>query len=262
MATLKGSTSTFEDVQQEVVWNEYGICNATMYYNGPYDSLDSNVGETHPKYSSLKRKSARLVRTEAGMGQLSVTYEGVPPPGTGGSGGSSDPSKSYSAPRYSCKISVYTSPIETHPHFRDWAGTALTRVKKYGATFDSRGRFSGFIPTENEVVGGDGRNYSKAGVKGFEEVGLIWEESRLHTATDTIATTDNDVGNVGRVVVAPPGFDKFFKTGGGTGVGGRNFLYIGADIEQIGFGYKIVKKWRMSGYGGWDPDIYGRATGN
>lgn len=251
-------SQNFEDMQAETVWNEYGVCSKTVYFNGPYDSLDSHVGES---LGYLKLKSAKKTRGEAGMGVIAITYEGIPP--QSGGGDSKDPQKSYSAPRYSCRIVTSTSKIQCHPDFRSKIGGSPGKTKNWAQFDEKDGSFKGFTDWS---IGNDGlptQVYNpKIGITSYEEVGLIWEETKIHTTSDSISASDlegiSGVGKIWRNGSSPPGLEKFF----GSSVGGRrNWLFLSAEIEQIGFGYKVTRKWRLSGIRGWDVDIYGPNSG-
>lgn len=244
-----GTNGVFEDMQSEATWNEYGLCSVTYYYTGPYDSLDGQVGTSK---NGLKLKSARKTRGEAGIGTIAVTYEGVSAQAGGGSTGSG--TQTSSAPRYSCKISTFSSKIETHPDFKLFGGVAAAPLN--GAWFDTTTKlFIGFRGTVQKS-GNDTPTASLTqqytGVSSYEEVGIIWEETTVHTSSDTISnSTSSGIASVGTVSTDVPGWSKI-----GINIGNRNWLFMGADLDQLGYGYKVVKKWRLSGIGGWDSTIY------
>ena len=257
--SIVGTNGVFEDMQSEATWNEYGLCSVTYYYSGPYDSLDQVVGKDK---GGLPLKSARKTRGEAGIGTIAVTYEGVPAQ-TGTNSTSTDGKQvSASDPRYSCKISTFASKIETHPKFATFAGKFGAPLN--GAWFDPKtGLFQGFrgtyqINTGNGgVVTGADVHSTLTGVTSYEEVGVIWEETKVHLSSDSISASDSaGAAGVGTVVASPDGWGKI-----GINVGNRNWLFMGADLDQLGYGYKVVRKWRLSGIGGWDSRIYNSGTG-
>lgn len=253
MANIVGSSGVFEDMQSEAVWNEFGLCSVTYYYSGPYDQLDSQVSTSK---GGFPIKSARKTRGEGGIGTIAVTYEGVPVQTGTNETGAGGKQVSASTPRYSCKISTFASKIETHPKFPTFAGKF--GAPKNGAWFDVKSQlFLGFRGTQQTSDGTEGTTptivtSTLTGVTSYEEVGVIWEETRVHTTSDSIAASDSaGSSKVGTVVSSPTGWGKI-----GINVGYRNWLFMGADIDQLGYGYKMVKKWRLSGIGGWNPLIY------
>jgi hypothetical protein len=265
-AEIRGNAALTEDTPREIVFNEYGICGASIYLSGSYSTAKSTVAgmKTYPDLDYLKRKSAKITRMEAGMCTAVVIFEGVPPLSSGGAGGGAHP------PKYSLKSTMTTSPIETHPKFNNFAGYWNdVKTWKHGAMFETkdadRGTFKGFKPmSATASSGGSGSGTAAdqalwAGVKSYEEPGLIFEETTLYPTAPN-SSGGGIAGGVGMaklgLIDTPPNVSKYVSLDSK-----RNWLLVACDIEQIGFGIKVVKRWRLSGRNGWNPDIYASSTG-
>ena len=263
-AEVKGNKALTEDTPHEILFNDLGMCGATIYLSGDYSAAISKVAGmvTYPGASYLKRKSAKITRIEANLCTAAVSFEGIPPL-SGGVGGSGGPH----APKYSVRSTMTTVPIETHPNFNLFAGYWNdTKTWKHGALFETkdadRGTFKGFKPRTN-AGGGTATDDEKkwAGVKSYDEPGLIFEETTMYPTAPSGSGggLSSGVGmeNLG-LIDTPPNVDKYIKFSQSK----RNWLLVACDIEQIGFGIKVVKKWRLSGRNGWNTDIYTKITGN
>lgn len=258
-STIQGNATLSDDTPEEIVFDEYGVASATIYLSGLYTSAVSTVSGmlVHPRYPYLKRKFGKITRMEAGLCTATVTFEGIPPTAGGGGGTSSLPTP----PKYSLRGSLSTSPIETHPRFPAFAGIWQdSRTWKNGALFEfegpDRGTFKGFKPYTNSTTASAAER-AWAGVKSYEDPGLIFEETVLYPSAPSGSA--GGIGNsinitaLGKIDV-PPNVGKYIQLSGGQSA--RNWLFISCDIDEIGFGFKVTKRWRLSGVNGWNPIIY------
>lgn len=148
-------------------------------------------------------------------------------------------------PDYELQGSLDEDPIELHPNFEAFAGTPSAPLN--GAVFIDPDTEK---PTASDELGvfrefrariGPAAN-RKAGVEGFLTPGVTWTENSFSTSRPT------DLGQLG-TIDSPSGPQPSFS-------GSRDWLYWQATYRQRGGIFQITKTWRLSGRGGWDPDIY------
>lgn len=200
--------------------DENGLLTGELSYEG--DALFMHalpvswgLGLLHPYDYRLTAYRRRLQRLQASKVRITLSFIGImsdPTPWViehpGGNG---------------------QEPIETHPDFTTFAGTATS--PKNGAKFDtSTGEFLGFFdPTK-----------SLAGVRSYIVPNV------LVSATYYTHYIPN-LGNVGRIsgyppISAPPNV--------------RNFLLLACPYKQIGNLYQVTHQYLGSGPNGWNRSIY------
>jgi hypothetical protein len=170
-----------------------------------------------------------VVENQAPWDVITATYEGI--------------HKNQSV--VSFQVSTTTEPIETHPKFCDFAGTAAEPVATYGAIFNDDGTFKKF------PMYIDGNSYLNkfAGVSGY-----VVPSTRA-TLTKFYKTLNlSDLDKVGTI-------DK--PRGGGItsdankfAQGLQNWLITDVSWRSFGKGCIVELTYQLSGERGWDTDIY------
>lgn len=227
-------TSLVEDFPAEIRFDRWGVAGGKLHWNILYDRAAGAVASLlkHPDFPWLIRKSATIRREEANHGRVEVDYEGVPP--------------ETNEKLYRCSGSTATEPIESHEKFdtNDMAGLfddstedAISGnfIGENGAIFGKDGKFKGWQASSDF-----------AGVRSFLVGSLVYEETWLSGA----ALSAGELSELGNKDNPPASNVK------PTLSGGRDWLLITADIEQVGNGSRLMRKWRASGRGGWDDTIY------
>jgi hypothetical protein len=255
---IVGNLSLTETVGSQIVINEDGIGSATVEYFCDKDSAVSaaNGMVAHPDFNWLKRKTVTITMEEANA-KITATFEGVPPQGSGGTGGNTNPDKQgQSAPKYSLKAGTESIPITQHPNFDAWTNTPQKR-KALGARFKTA-----LEPTDTgnstnkEVFEGFERKNTELsrvfyGVKSYLAPSLVFQESILFESRSVAQTSLLALGRVDQ----PPDAIKHFVV---LPEVANLWLLIGCDMEEIGFGYRVTRQWRLAGNrDGWNPFIYG-----
>jgi hypothetical protein len=179
--------------------------------------------ETHPAFSWLKRTKAKVSREEADYAKATITFAGIPP--------------ETDERTYKLSASLATEDIETHPLFPEWVASGL-------AILDDKGKLSHF----NDEAKGKDALQSLQGVESWLVPSLIYEETWVRGN----AGGAKDFSKLGKIM-SPPSSDVEPGSIGDT----KSFLFLGGDIELIGFGSKMTRRWRLSGPRGWNKKIYG-----
>ena len=236
-----GDLQLQETVGSQITVGEFGIASATVEYIGKgNDGINAAVNMTaHPVFSYLKRKNIRVVSEEGGIVKVSATFEGVPPQGVGGGGNTNN----ASTPKYSIKTSLTSQPIQSHMHFDIFATDTRTGAK-FEATGVDKDKFIGFMDKTTPI----GRMFY--GVKSYESPTVVFQETILFESAKSAVLTD--LSKIGQIDSPPSVVNGLISVPAGS-----NWLLIGADAEQVGFGYRVTKQWKLSARGGWNPFIYG-----
>ncbi len=120
-------------------------------------------------------------------------------------------------------------PIETHPDFEDFAGTASS--PKNGAKFDATtGEFLGFTDPTNSLCG----------VRAYIVPNIIVSATYYTHFVPSL-------GNVAKITSFPPIYAP---------ANVRNWLLLGQPYRQIGNLYQVTNQFLGSGPGGWNTRIY------
>ena len=246
----KGSTANLIiSSQGSVKMDKYGDHTATCTFKVKPDQWASvpKKGDAHPYATWLMFVKRRVVFTP-GYWTVTCDYKGSSY--DGGSDNDVDPV-------YELNYGSGTEPIETHPGFKtDIGGTPAT--PKNGAIFvdgngnlttdDAVGVFDRFLNKNPDAPVGGGEAPSFAGVESYLDMNNVTWTKTWVTRADTVV----DGGEVKIEVPedeAPkykcPDFD------------GRDWLYLGMSTTgSVGGSAKHRKIWRLSGAGGWNPEIY------
>lgn len=220
-------TIPFEAVPYTIEFDEYGVGSSTITvqfrFNNP-SSAASQIEkiETHPSFAWLKRKKATINRQEADLAVATITFEGIPP--------------ETDKKTYKCTRSTNSEPISTHPDFKTWVEEGIYEV-------DDKGKAVFLTDVESNSVGG---NQSFAGTESWLVPNAMYEEVWIQGKGGSNA----DFSKIGKVDDPP---DSPVKPNLRQDA---NWLFMGGDIETIGFGTKMVRKWKASGPKGWNTRIY------
>ncbi len=238
--------SLLEGASCDINYDSFGVASGTMYYSCLWEHATSLVADmkVHPDFNWLIRKSAKITREDANLAKVAITYEGVQPPPSGGD------SSVYSV-KYSVKGSTSSEPIESHRRFIELAGSSQA-TSQNGAMFEEKEnpvgsglyKFLGFNP--RAVTNGA----SKAGMRSYYGGSVIFTETKIIPRTTYDADAVASMENLG-YIDTPPHVGSYVSVRGG-----RNWLLISCDTEQVGNALKVSKSWKLSGPNGWDADWY------
>lgn len=199
--------------------DEYGLLTGEFSWEGDfaYRFTTPQKGSLHPYDFRLTAYRHRLQRLGANKCRVTLSYIGL----------AADPTPRFiEHPGGSGQ-----EPIETHPNFKDFAGTPGAPLN--GAYFDPEsGEFIGFTDPTNRLVG------TKAYIVPSVMVNLTYY---THYAPYL-----NHVGK--RYNALPPDFIKPANV--------KNFLLIGMPYRRIGNVFQVTEQVLGSGPGGWNTRIY------
>jgi hypothetical protein len=198
------------------------------------------LGRPHPYNQAMWCETATISYTAKGAMAV-CTYAGAQ-------------YDNYDQPVYELIIGMEEAPIETHPNFKDFAGSPSD--PKNGALFldptsgqisadDAAGVFDRFLPFL------DNDKNPKAGIESYLDPTVVYRRSYVKDSVPS-------VGGIGDIVSNVPG------PGLPGGSGRRNWLYVGLNYRQRGDPsgqinqviYEISDEWRLSGRNGWDRNVY------
>lgn len=221
-------TIPFEDTPFEIEFDEFGVASSTMHFQFEFESPEQAAMKianilVHPHFAWLKRTRATINREEACFGKATVIFDGVPP--------------STDQKTYRLKGSLATEPIMTHPKFQEWADEGLVEVAEDGKSFIWTDQFTSAALDDDSLVG----------IESYLSPNLVYEEVWVRGNSGGA----RDFSKLGRKMNPPASNAKPGNIGSG-----RNFLFVGGNIELIGFGSKMTRQWRLSGRRGWNERIY------
>jgi hypothetical protein len=142
-------------------------------------------------------------------------------------------------PVYELQSSLSERPIQLHPDFAEIAGTPSAPLN--GAIFIDPD--TGKQTTDNTK--GVWREFkhgtSKSGIEAYLVPGAEWREITFST------TRPSALSALGKI--DPP-------SGPNPTLADHNWLFWSQTYTRRGHLYQTTKTWKLSGKGGWDPDIY------
>lgn len=218
-------TAAEEAAQYDIELDEYGVGSSTIYRQWEWSDPASIARlveeyEEHPDFSWLKRKSARIARQEANLTTAQISFVGVPP--------------ETDKKTYRMTASLGTAPVETHPRFQELIDEGLVS----------------FDPEEGTLIWSatDERGDPNAlfGTESWLQPTLVYEESWVRGSKGS----SRDFRKIG-LIETPPKSDVRPQTPDGT-----NFLFMGGNIELIGYGSKMTRTWKLSSGGPWSERLY------
>jgi len=215
----------WEAVPYEIEFDEFGVASSTIHVQFRFEDPTKAAQRvanlvTHPTFGWLKRTKAKVQREEADFAKASITFDGIPP--------------NTDERHYKLKASLSTEGIETHPLFPEWVADGL-------AVLDDKNKLDYFtdLPEDED---------SMAGLESWLVPNLVYEETWVRGN----AGGARDFSKLGKKMSPPSSNAKPGNIGSG-----RDFLFMGGDIELIGFGSKMTRRWRLSGPKGWNKKVYG-----
>ena len=245
-----------ESPDASISMDDMGVTAATMSFSVQYQLAVQAIAtlRRHPDYEWLIRTSAEVKRGLGGVANVVCKFEGVDPAGDYEQG-----KEDKRRVVYSLQGATSSMPIETHPEFHTFAGNPLapdTWVN--GASFvsdpeaDDYGRFLGFTA---KLVKDDNNNVvasQKAGITSYLEAGYLFTETRVYSTSPTSSSISQLMNNLGEID-EPDSVEEIVNLNPRANY---NWLLVTCDVETIGEGMRITRKWRLSGRRGWDPQIY------
>lgn len=248
--TLRGDQ--LDDIKEaevsEVTIDENNRASGRVEFSGKWPeavNLALSVA-AHPDFPALVRKTITVQRDSPMLARITMTFEGVVP------GNSEEPGI---VTRYSLKGNVSAEPIERHPDFagEDGFGGVATRGTKApnakGAVYDEAGKFLGFAVEKTPEEFYPDANRVKSGIRSYHMPGFIYEEDATYDklAVQTIEVNMNNIGKID----SPPDSPVLPEV-----PSPRDWLLMGATVDEVGDGITFKRQWKLSGPRGWDRDIY------
>jgi len=194
------------------------------------EALLPQIGDEHPDDSRLECYNVSKSYNSNGLVTATLSFFGIAQtPET-------EPVISYTGGQNN-------DPIETHPNFADFAGTA--DVPLNGASFDDDGRFTGFLE--------DTYDDTTPQFRGLEYYLTPSTQITVSYWTDKVPNLKTRL----QVYTKIPG------------VGGRdlkvpedveNFLLLDTPFRQVGAFYQVTEQWLGSGPQGWNTEVYELAS--
>lgn len=173
-----------------------------------------------------------VVENQAPWDVVTVTYEGI--------------YQNHEA--VSFQVGTTTEPIETHPKFCDFAGTAESPVDTYGAIFNDDGTFNKF-PL---YVDGSTELSKFAGVSGYVVPSTRATLTKFYTTLDL-----SDLDKVG--TIDEPKGSGITADANKFASGLQNWLITDVSWRNFGKGCIVQLTFQLSGERGWDTDIYNKS---
>ena len=176
-------------------------------------------------FAGLKLDSKQVLYEEGGQAKLQLVWAGT----------LYEEAPVLSEPVWFLKRTPSEEPIETHPDFKDFAGTASTPLN--GAEFDETGLFKGFrVPSTGTNVFG--------GISKYLEFAA--------TVTKTsVKVTSPDTSEIIPRINTPTGAPFTIPT-----ITDRTWMKTDFTLTQRGAGFEVYEEWTMSGQRGWNTTIY------
>lgn len=232
-----------EGVEPAGVSNEYT-------YAGGFDELVAFAQEYIGAHADRTLQVVATVRRDVGgMAQLTLSTQQYQDAATddgdagGDAGGTGDAGGDEAEEaEVSIEVSGSTEDILTHPRFAqvDWRGKAGIALQKLarGADPEEEFEFEGGLYKVGEQA---------ANVDGWE---LVTKMSSYYVPHVVATITDDGEGEVPQMfqVSAPAEL---------TAPAGYNWLAMGGGTQTVGGKRRRVRKYMLSGPGGWDAEVYG-----
>lgn len=235
-SNLFGTTGLVIEKQGELTTDIFGLSTCTTVWRCPTTSPDQipTMFSTHPLYSFVNLERRR-VSIESGYYIIQGEYAGV-------DGGTS-------APVYELCLGLGEQPIETHPKFTQFAGSASAPANSAKWVDFETGKVTqdntrGVFRLFSAYLDDGSTPNDFGGISTYLDMSqAVWRERYVSVARPA------DISFVGKIM---------YPEGPVPALGqGQNWLYQGVTYEQRGLCYTISKEWKASGLRGWNQDIYG-----
>ena len=227
----------------------------TFTFNGTIDQCKSRGNAECSAASQSKQVQASVESVGGGFGKLTVVYIYYDAADTGGgaavagAAGSSSSNPEISVNVVSNQLSILTHPLVANSYnssSKEWMA-----LKMFSQGADLNATFSIGSGSEIQVYTvGEGL----AGVDA-KVMFLVGRQSSYYAPSIEMTVSYTVDGE------APiPSVGDFMKIstpeGGASGADGRNWLLIGGGMQIQNGVSKMIKKYLLSGPGGWDPELY------
>lgn len=217
--TVRGHTGLTLTYMSELTVTRKGAF-ASIRYEAPvgFDMLRAlpGINSQHPKYGGITLAQVKIA-TEKGKSVATLNYDGEV-----------DSNPSGPAFDVSTTPALREVPIETHPKFQKWAGTA--KNPKDGV-FEA-GRFIGWQPTS----------------KFYGIVSYL--SPSVEVSVTRYESNEPDLSDLGTIVNSAQGLPRV--------TGRRNWMLVSMPYRNSGEGFQVTYVYMLSGKSGWDKEIYAR----
>lgn len=233
--------------------DEQGIITATQSFHCYLDeffTVSPKKGSPcqEPGWEILLLKKLSVSNAKGGVGKVECTYGGV-------NENDFDFGDEDNPRTFSLGISVSEEPIETHVRYKDIPVKEKELIQniKEGRYREAEGEANKYIKNGDSANGAkfalvdemaiELAGKLKKGIDSYVVPNQIWRTSFI-SKTNVSAAKLNAVGKITTAPGAPTVSDD------------RDWLFIGASVDQVGDLFNITYEWRLSGPGGWDAEIY------
>ena len=227
----------------------------TFTFNGTIDQCKARGRAECAAASQSKQVQATVDAVGGGMGRLTVNYIYYDAAQTGGgeavagAAGSSSSNPAISVNVVSNQLSILTHPLVANSYnssSKEWMA-----LKMFSQGADLNATFSIGTGSELQVYTvGEGLAGVDAAV-----MFLVGRQSSYYAPSVEMTVSYTVDGEA-----AIPDVGDFMKIstpeGGAAGADGRNWLLVGGGVQIQDGVSKMVKKYLLSGPGGWDPELY------
>lgn len=204
----------------------------------------------HPEYPALIRKTVKISREEAMMAKVVIGYEGIL---------SENDQEDSVVKTYSVQGVAGAEPIESHPRFKEFAGSVprgSAGTTSKGASYDEKGNFLNFAVQDLEAdppldYYGDDPAKVLSGTKSYLAPSVTYKESVTYNKSAR-GGGDLNLADLGKIT-QPPSSALLPKT-----KGDQNWILVSLSSGEVGDGLKIDREWRASGERGWNPTLYSK----
>jgi hypothetical protein len=212
----------------EVTTDRYGLDTSQCLFVCPADKVlnfrNSSL-TVHPIFSWLEREK-QTIKMSPGLASITCYYAGIIDTNT--------------EPVYELCIGEAQEPIETHPSFKNFAGSP-SAPKNDAIFLDEKGNIT---TDDKKGIFERFRSGSPlAGVSSYMDASQVrWRKtwcSRIRPY---------DVSGLSSIASPEGPFPALS--------GGRNWRYVGLTYQQRGMCYTITKEWQGSAQGGWKNQLY------
>ena len=187
----------------------------------------------HPVYSSLLLFEAKAKREPGAITSVTCTYRGV------------IVSNPFVYLQEDFTANTTSEPVETHPLFAyppdapPVSATELTFINKY---LENNLVYTATVTPQSTAIGLLLYNKKRRGITSYLRVGGVYRQTFIQKNIP-----DNYVG-IGRIAANVPKAPVVPQP--------MNYLWTTYSWRKAGGVVTVSKEWTMSGYQGWDPDLY------
>lgn len=212
----------------QLVTDRYGMstARAVWWYHGPNPESQVGIFSNHPRWSFLEMDKRTITRREDGAWDIVGDYFGV---------------QGTPEPIYGMDITTSQEPIETHPRFKDFAGTPTAPLN--GAIFDPDPDDQTFQTFKQVVSGSTVTNLKWVGMRAYLNASAVWREIKVSKRKPS----DTEIADIGKIENPP---------GGPATPSGRNWLFGSLSYDQKAKTFTSRREWLLSGPGGWNDVVY------